>query len=125
MEVTITGVHHIMISVGDIDKAKQFYSSILGFEEMTIPEGIIGPRAWYKLGSTELHVNEHPKYKAGNSHFAISVENGQYEKYIENIEKSGCEKRSSCEQYVDGYYRLYIRDPFDNCIEIINAEFKA
>ncbi len=123
MEVTITGVHHIMISVGDIEKAKQFYSSILGFEEMVIPEGITGPRAWYKLGSTELHVNEHPKHKAGNSHFAISVENGQYKKYIDNIEKSGYEKRSSCEQYVDGYYRLYIHDPFDNCIEIINAEF--
>ena len=125
MEVTITGVHHIMISVGDIEKAKQFYSSILGFEEIAIPEGITGPRAWYKLGSTELHVNEHPKHKAGNSHFAISVENGQYEKYIENIEKSGYEKRSSCEQYIDGYYRLYIHDPFENCIELINAKFKA
>jgi len=123
MKVTVTGVHHIMISVGDIEKAKQFYRSILGFEEMIIPQGITGPRVWYKLGSTELHVNEHPKHKAGNSHFAISVENGQYENYIKNIEESGHEKRSSCEQYIDGYYRLYIHDPFDNCIEIINAEF--
>jgi len=124
MKITVTGIHHIMITVGDIEKAKEFYNKILGFEEMVIPNGIEGPRAWYKLGSTELHVNEHSKYQAGNSHFAISVGESQYKSYIAHIETSGYEKKSNCERYVDGYYRLYIHDPFGNCIEIINAKFK-
>ena len=125
MAIKITGVHHIMITVGNIDEAKPFYSSILGFEEMEIPDYITGPRLWYKLGSIELHVNEHPKYRAGNSHFAITVEEDKYNEYISRIEKSGYEKRSTCEKYDDGYYRLYIHDPFNNCIEIINATINA
>lgn len=125
MDVKITGVHHIMITVGNIEEAKTFYSSVLNFEEMNIPEDITGPRLWYKLGSIELHVNEHPKYKAGNSHFAITVEQDKYNEYISNIEKTGYEKRSTCERYIDGYYRLYIHDPFDNCVEIINAQINA
>jgi len=125
MEVEITGVHHIMITVGNIEEAKSFYSSILGFEEMEIPEYIIGPRLWYRLGQAELHVNEHPKYKAGNSHFAITVENNKYNDYISRIEETGYERKSSCEKYDDGYYRLYIHDPFNNCIEIINANIDA
>ena len=119
--IKITGIHHIMITVGNIDDAKSFYSTILGFEEMVIPDFITGPRLWYKLGQTELHVNEHPQYKAGNSHFAISVEEDKYNEYISHIEKTGYEKKSTCEKYDDGYYRLYIHDPFNNCIEIINA----
>jgi glyoxylase I family protein len=125
MDVKITGVHHIMITVGNIEEAKTFYSSVLGFEEMNIPEDITGPRLWYKLGPIELHVNEHPKYKAGNSHFAITVEQDKYNEYISNIETTGYEKRSTCEKYIDGYYRLYIHDPFDNCVEIINAQISA
>ncbi len=125
MDVYITGVHHIMITVGNIEDAKTFYSSILGFKEIEIPKEITGPRLWYKLGPIELHVNEHPKYKAGNTHFAITVEHDKYDEYISKIEQSGYDKRSTCEQYADGYYRLYIHDPFDNCIEIINAQFNA
>ena len=81
MKANVTGVHHIMITVGDIEEARTFYSDILGFEEMPLPGVITGPRAWFKLGTTELHVNEHPKHSAGNSHFAISVEPGTYEAY--------------------------------------------
>ena len=125
MDVKTTGVHHIMITVGNIEEAKTFYSSILDFEEMEIPDFITGPRLWYKLGPTELHVNEHPNHKAGNSHFAISVEEEKYHDYIYKIEKTGYEKRSTCEKYVDGYHRLYIHDPFDNCVEIINAQINA
>jgi catechol 2,3-dioxygenase-like lactoylglutathione lyase family enzyme len=125
MDVKITGVHHIMITVGNIYDAKSFYSSVLGFEQMEIPDYVTGPRLWYKLGSIELHVNEHPKYKAGNSHFAITVEEDKYNEYISKIEATGYKKRSTCEKYVDGYYRLYIHDPFDNCIEIINAQAYA
>lgn len=83
MNIKITGVHHIMITVGDIGEAKFFYSAILGFEEMEVPD------------------------------------------YIANIEKSGYKKRSTCEKYDDGFYRLYIHDPFNNCIEIINATVNA
>lgn len=125
MDIKVMGVHHIMITVGNIEEVKSFYSSVLGFEEMVIPEGITGPRLWYKLGPIELHVNEHPNYKAGNSHFAISVEHDKYDQYISKIEKTDYEKRSTCEKYVDGHYRLYIHDPFDNCIEIIDAQVGA
>lgn len=125
MGIRVTGVHHLMITVGDLDTAKQFYGSVLGLEETVIPPEIGGDRAWYRLGPVELHVNVHPEHKAGNQHFAISVEHGKYEAYIEQVRKTGYKKITKTQKYIDGHYRTYIDDPFGNCIELIDAQVGA
>jgi len=122
MGIQITGVHHLMITVGDLGSAKHFYGSIMGFEEKEIPPCVIGERVWYHLGPIELHINVHPEYRAGLSHFAISVEPGKYDEYVEKIKNTGYEKMTKSEIYDDGLYRVYIHDPFENCIEIINTQ---
>jgi len=125
MSIQITGVHHLMITVGNLASASNFYGSIMGFEEIPIPPEVLGERVWYKLGPIELHVNVHPNYKAGNSHFAISVESGKYDNYVRRIKQTGYKRATESERYDDGLYRVYIHDPFDNCIEIINAQMGA
>ena len=49
MSIKVNGVHHIMVTVGDLDVAKQFYSEVLGLEEADCPVKD-GQRVWYKLG---------------------------------------------------------------------------
>ena len=122
MEIGITGVHHIMITVGDLNVAKNFYGSILGLKEKPIPPQIEGKRVWYYLGPLQLHVNEISEHKAGLSHFAITIDKGQYEEYIQYVNKSGYENMSESKMYKDGMRRVYINDPFGNNIEIIDGQ---
>jgi len=122
MEIEITGVHHIMITVGDLDVAKNFYGSILGLKEKPIPPQIEGERVWYYLGPLQLHVNVLPEYKVGLSHFAITIDEGKYEEYIQYVSKSGYENMSKSKMYEDGMRRVYINDPFGNNVEIIDGQ---
>lgn len=122
MSIKIVGVHHIMITVGNLGEARDFYSNILGLKEKPIPPEIEGERVWYYLGDTELHVNVHPQNRAGMQHFALSVERDQYNKYIQQLKDSGYEKMSESRKFIDGMCRVYIDDPFSNCIEIIDGQ---
>ena len=122
MEIEITGVHHIMISVGDLEVARNFYSSILGLKEKVIPPEIEGERVWYYLGPLQLHVNVHPEHKAGLSHFAITIDDGKYDEYIDQVRNSGYEQMTESKMFIDGMRRVYINDPFGNSIEIIDGQ---
>ena len=122
MDIKITGVHHIMISVGDLETSKHFYGYVLGLVEKEIPPGIEGERVWYHLGPLQLHVNVHPKYRDGFDHFAITIENGKYDEYIKRVRETGYEKISDTNTFVDGMTRTYIDDPFGNSIEIIDGQ---
>ncbi|MFT5104299.1 MAG: catechol 2,3-dioxygenase-like lactoylglutathione lyase family enzyme [Candidatus Endobugula sp.] len=121
MSIKVTGVDHIMITVGDIDEAKDFYDKVLKLDELTIPPEITGPRAWYSLGSSVLHVNQHESHKAGFQHFGITVESGKYESYIDAIKDTGYKSITENQLYDDGLYRIFVDDPFGNTIEISNA----
>ncbi len=124
MSIKIMSIHHVMITIGDIEVAKQFYGTILGLEEADCPVDD-GKRAWFKLGNQELHVNLHEHYKTGFGHFAISIEPGKYHEYVENIKNSGYEKMSESQKYIDGSYKLFIDDPFGNTVEITDLQVNA
>ena len=125
MSIKLNGVHHIMVTVGDLDVAKQFYGEILGLEEADCPVKD-GQRVWYKIGHQELHVNlQKEHYKAGFGHFAISIEHGKYHDYVEKIKSTGYEKQNKSQKFEDGLYRLFIDDPFGNTIEITDGQLNA
>jgi catechol 2,3-dioxygenase-like lactoylglutathione lyase family enzyme len=121
MSIKVTGVDHIMITVGDINEAKDFYLTVLKLNELEIPPEITGPRAWFSLGSSVLHVNQHKAHKAGFQHFGITVEAGQYESYINSLKETGYKNITENQLYDDGLYRIFVDDPFGNTIEISNA----
>lgn len=43
-------LNHIGLLVSDLDRARNFYTNILGFKEIERPEFLI-PGVWYSLGS--------------------------------------------------------------------------
>ena len=125
MPIKLMGVHHIMLTVGDIEIAKEFYESVLGLEETDCPVND-GKRVWYKIGNQELHVNLAENYQAGNTHFAISIEPGKYDEYYEQVRSSGYKKITKMHYFEeDGLHRFYLDDPFDNTIEVTDGQINA
>ena len=125
MSIKLMGVHHIMVTVGDIEVAKQFYESVLGLEETECPVKD-GKRVWYKLGNQELHVNLLKNHRAGISHVALSIEPGKYHDYYKQIKSTGYEKITESHLYeADGLHRFYVDDPFDNTVEVTDGQINS
>ena len=125
MGIDIQGVHHIMITVGDIAVAKKFYESVIGLKEVECPVKD-GERVWFKMGGQELHVNLHKEFRAGISHFALSVKPDEYHAYYEQVKSSGYEQVGQSRLYKeDNLHRFYLDDPFGNTIEVIDGQINA
>ncbi len=121
MDMKFSGVHHIMVSVGDITKAKEFYESVLDFEETDCPVKD-GKRVWYKLGDQELHVNYREDYRPSLGHFALSLKPEDYHKYYEKVKATGYQRVTGSDKCIDGLYRFYVDDPFGNIIEFTDGQ---
>ena len=48
-------IHHISLSVTDLEQSGHFYGAILGLEEINRPDFDF-PGAWYKIGDQQLHL---------------------------------------------------------------------
>ena len=66
------GVHHVSINVDDVDRNRDFYVDILGFEQIDRPDLGIGG-VWLQMGPQELHLVELPLMEGFGPHFAIEV----------------------------------------------------
>jgi len=122
MKVKFNRIDHVMVTVGDLKLAKNFYGEVLGFEEVACPLQD-GKRIWYNIGHQQLHVNLQEKHhKSGFGHFAVSVEYESYHDYTKHVNEAGT---VSCQSQVfaDGVYRFFIDDPFGNTVEI-HQEYK-
>jgi len=80
----INGLEHIGTMVSDLEKSKEFYCGILGFEfiedfDVEIPAGIL-KTSWIKKDNVILHLEEFPEFdttlKAGLFHHICLNVNG-------------------------------------------------
>ena len=125
MPTRLMGVHHIMVTVGDLGIARQFYESVLGLEQADCPVKD-GKRVWYKIGKQELHVNLAENHRSGFSHFAISIEPGKYDEYHEQLIRTGYKKITKIHYFKeDGLRRFYLDDPYDNTIEVTDGQINV
>jgi catechol 2,3-dioxygenase-like lactoylglutathione lyase family enzyme len=79
--LVIQTLHHVSITVTDLDRARRFYTGVLGLEEIERPPFDF-PGAWYRLGDRQLHLIVHPAtltlrgtaaIDSRDGHFAIAV----------------------------------------------------
>lgn len=56
--IKVDSIHHVSLSVTDLQKAKHFYGALLGFKELKRPPFDF-PGAWYQIGDQQLHLIVH------------------------------------------------------------------
>jgi len=135
MEIAL--LHHVTLTVTDLDRSRQFYREILGLKEIARP-AFPFPGAWFEVGETQhLHliVHDDATFRAHNKgidtrdvHFAVRVPS--YRKALEFLRAKGYSENTHDRDFhkmevkprpIAGYPQIYIIDPDRHVIEI-NAE---
>lgn len=126
-------LHHVSITVSDLERSKTFYSEVLGLPEIVRPPFDF-PGAWYALGPHQhLHLIVHPNSTfRGNkpidgrdNHFAIRVPS--YQGALAHLRSLGYREDRTPDDplrvvvsphAVAGFPQIYIIDPDHHVIEI-------
>ncbi len=124
MKIKLIKIDHIQITIpkGFEDKARKFYSGILGFEEIEKPDSLkASGGVWFKAGDIELHLGvENPmvefdgmnRFSKRHPAFVVDKIDGIKE-YLANI------VAIKEEIAIPGRKRFSFFDPFGNRIELL------
>ncbi len=126
----MAAIHHIRLSVSDLDTSTRFYSPLLeelGFRKLSprlTEKGEIDRLRFERNGMILLigHTTEAGRYdraKPGLHHIAFSVDSRaevekiyEYEEVIKNLEHVNVEDPPiDCPEYGEGYYATFFFDP--------------
>jgi catechol 2,3-dioxygenase-like lactoylglutathione lyase family enzyme len=112
-------IHHCSLVVQDLQRAAAFYTDILGLTEIEIPctfkPAGLNVR-WFQLGTQQVHIllgTENPS--DAQNHTALQVDDTQAARLW--MKEKGIETQEAT--IIPGADRFFIRDPFNNLIEII------
>ena len=118
MKVHIKRLDHVQICIpfGAEEKAREFYTRVLGLEEIEKPDAL-KPNGglWFQVADIQLHIGVEDVQGKSKRHPAFEVEG------LEQIREHLIENRVRVkeETAVPGMNRLSFFDPFDNRIELM------
>jgi catechol 2,3-dioxygenase-like lactoylglutathione lyase family enzyme len=131
--MNIQSIHHVSLTVTDLDRSRAFYREVLGLQEITRPPFNF-PGAWFQLGAhQQLHliVHTNPTFRTGKPldtrdvHFAIRVDD--YWPTVEFLRSRGYHEDAPANDLLRlsvnprataGFPQMYILDPDRHVIEI-------
>ncbi|MBI3648549.1 MAG: VOC family protein [Actinobacteria bacterium] len=102
---------------GEEEAAVRFYADVLGLEHVEKPPHL-SPRGgvWFRSGALGIHLGVEEGFRpAVKAHPAFLVRG--LEKLRARIEEAGYKVTDTVQ--LDGYSRVYVRDPFGNRLELI------
>ena len=106
----------ICIPVGEEEKAREFYTQVLGLEEIEKPDAL-KPNGglWFKMADIQLHIGVEEAQGKSKRHPAFEVEG------LEQIREHLRENRVQIKDEipVPGLNRFSFFDPFGNRIELM------
>lgn len=116
--MAVVGLEHIQLAIpeGGEEKARKFFSDLLGMKEVPKPSNLSPSGCWFKSGSLNLHVGVDPNFRpASKAHPALLVDDLEY------IERQlvAAGYPIATDQPVAGYLRFFTYDPFGNRIEMM------
>ncbi len=131
----IAALHHVTLTVSDLERSRTFYREVLGLAEVERPNFSF-PGAWFQVGAAQqLHLIVHTRstFREGKGldtrdiHFAVRVTD--YWATVEFLRGLGYREDAADEFYklivnpqaTAGFPQIYILDPDRHVIEI-NAE---
>lgn len=116
------GIDHIQLAApaGCEEKARTFFGSILGMEEIEKPESLKkNGGVWFRCGNQELHIGVEEDFNpARKAHPAFYIEYLQYLR--DHLEKHDVQVKT--DNRLPGYRRFYATDPFGNRLEFLEKE---
>ena len=117
----LVGIHHVQLAMPDGEEvdAIRFYAETLGLTEVPKPEAL-SPRGgvWFVSGELEVHLGVEDQFRpAVKAHPAILVRG--LGTIRERIERAGYKISDTVQ--IEGFDRVYVRDPFGNRLELIEA----
>ena len=133
-------IHHVSLTVTDLERSRCFYHEVLDLQEIPRPNFSF-PGAWFQLGAAQqLHLIVHtdPTFRTGkpldtrDTHFAVRVQDyWQTVKFLrgrgyrEDAPTDGLMRLIVNPRATAGFPQLYILDPDRHVIEINSAEAPA
>jgi catechol 2,3-dioxygenase-like lactoylglutathione lyase family enzyme len=112
-------LQHVAITVpaGALDRARAFYSAVLGLREVPRPPELADrPGIWYSFGSTELHIQARDRVAAEPTDYHPALVVDDIDAWRVRFQQHGV--AISDQPTIYNRRRLDIRDPFGNRIEI-------
>lgn len=117
----ITGIDHVQLAmpVGAEELARQFYSGVLGLDEIAKPAMLaVRGGAWFACGASQLHLGADSAFVAAKkAHPALIVTD--FAAFAAHLQARGVTVQDEPE--VAGRRRATIADPFGNRVELIAA----
>ena len=116
------GLHHVQIGIppGGEDAARRFYGIALGLEEIPKPPHLaVRGGLWFRAGAQEIHLGIERDLRAlERAHPALLVEG--LDALRKRLVGSGAEPYDDLP--LAGFRRFYVKDPFGNRLELLEAE---
>ncbi|HEV2127412.1 MAG TPA: VOC family protein [Thermomicrobiales bacterium] len=123
-----TGMHEIVLKVVDLAAAERFYGGLLGLAEVARWSGDRNA-VWFDAGdgvAIGLWTPETGGEKAihhgrggAHVHFALRIPHGSIDAWQERLEATG--QPVTRVDFDNGNRSVYIDDPADNCVELMDA----
>ncbi|KAL6754632.1 Glyoxalase/Bleomycin resistance protein/Dihydroxybiphenyl dioxygenase [Haematococcus lacustris] len=125
--IKFQGVHHVALLCADLDKALQFYETVLGLQvNPDRPHDKLPYRgAWLWIGTEMIHLMElpnpdplsgRPEHGGRDRHFCVGVED--IGPLVEKLKASGVPYTMS----MSGRPAVFFRDPDANCLEVVQQQ---
>ncbi len=114
VSMTPLGIHHVNLTVGDVEEARTFYSEVLGMTVRTDRPDFDFGGWWLNVGTQQVHLIVGEPRTDTLDHFAIQI--ADIEATVEELRGRGI--RVSEPQGVGSNRQSFLRDPWGNRIEL-------
>jgi catechol 2,3-dioxygenase-like lactoylglutathione lyase family enzyme len=124
--LSVETVHHVAITVTDIERSKQFYGGVLGLPEVRRPDFDFGG-AWYEIGGREVHLIVHDATRTMRGTTAIDIKDGHFALRVRSYAEALTHLQAHGVSYLalpqnkTNWAQIYVTDPDGNVIEL-NAD---
>jgi catechol 2,3-dioxygenase-like lactoylglutathione lyase family enzyme len=112
-------IDHVQLAIppGGEDRARVFYSEVLGLSEVEKPAEMAGrPAMWFAAGPVSLHIRTDPEFHPAKlAHPALLVEG--LDSILSRCEAAGIVTRQDIS--FNGLRRFHVFDPFGNRLELM------
>jgi catechol 2,3-dioxygenase-like lactoylglutathione lyase family enzyme len=119
--IRVQRLDHVSIIVTDVGRALDFYTGVLGLEEVPRPKSFDFPGAWLRVGPEVIHLlGQTAPDPRGRRHFCLWVED--VHAAARCLESRGLPVRWDTKYKIDGIDRFFTEDPDGNRVEIQGTE---